>query len=226
MAWFFVLFRMNPRLHLYHATPLHYLPHILQSGALYANSVTVGQGIKPRQSAVRRDKMLGLTDWVHLSTRPNTPLLRDKLAQGYPHALLVFDRAAVLSLPEVALLPYNTKAWRTRAAYVPVTDPAEKAEMLRRHDETHKFPSLEVLVHYGLDFAHLQKITFIADDECQWVMGLMTALGWEKPLTLDVDKVLFPSPLCGGETRAATCAYLEACRTAGMLLPPPDIAFD
>ena len=68
---------MNPSLYLYHATPLHYLPHILASEALYAKSVTAGQGIKPRASAVRRDTMLGLNDWVHLSTRPDTPLLKD-----------------------------------------------------------------------------------------------------------------------------------------------------
>jgi hypothetical protein len=217
---------MNPSLHLYHATPLHYLPHILQSGALYAKSILAGQGIKPRQSAVRRDKMLGLADWVHLSTRSDTPLLRDKLARGYPHALLVFDRAAVLNLPEVALLPYNTKAWRSRSAYVPVTDSAEKAEMLRRHDETHTFPSLEVLVHYGLDFAHLQKIAFAADDECQWMTDLITALGWEKPLPLEIDTALFPSFNCSSETRTATCDYLAACQEAKRLLPPPGIVFD
>jgi len=217
---------MNPSPHLYHATPLHYLPHILQSGALYAKSVTAGQGIKPRPSAVRRDKMLGLADWVHLSTRPDTPLLRDKLSLGYPHALLVFDRAAVLALPEVALLPYNTKAWHSKAAYVPVTDTLQKAEMLRVHDETHRFPSLEVLVHYGLDFAHLQKVAFAAEDECGWSVDLMTALAWETRVPLEVDTALFPLITCGGETRAATCDYLAACRLLGRLLPPPLIPFD
>ena len=213
-------------MHLYHATPLHYLPHILKSGALYAKSILVAQGIKPRQSAVRRDKMLGLADWVHLSTRFDTPLLRDKLARGYPHALLQFDRAAVLSLPQVALLPYNTKAWRSRSAYVPITDAAEKAEMLRRHDETHLFPSLEVLVHYGLDFIHLQKIAFAAEDEYQWVTGLLTALAWQAPLVLEVDAALFPPSGKDGETRLATRDYLAACSEAGRLLPPPGIVFD
>ena len=100
---------MRPCL-LYHTAPLHYLPHILESGALYAKSILAGQGIKPRRSAVRRDTMLKLTDWVHLSTRPATPLLKDKLVRGYPHVLFEFDREAVLALPEVALLPYTSTA--------------------------------------------------------------------------------------------------------------------
>ena len=211
---------------LYHATPLHYLPHILQSGALYAKSVTAGQGIKPRSTALRRDTMLGLTDWVHLSMRPDTPLLKDKLALGYPHALLQFDRAAVLALPEVALLPYNTKAWHSRAAYVPVTDAAEKTEMLRLHDETRRYPSLEVLVHYGLDFAHLMQIVFADAEERWWVSGLMTALNCPLPAALTAGADWFPPYACGGETWTATQSYLEACRDAALLLPPPPIPFD
>ncbi len=210
---------------LYHAAPLHYLPHILESGALYAKSILAGQGIKPRQSAVRRDTMLGLTDWVHLSTRPDTPLLRDKLARGYPHALFHFDRDAVLALPEVALLPYNTKAWHTRSAYVPVTDAAEKADLLRRHDETHHFPSLEVLVHYGLDFAALTRIRFAADDECLWARELLAALRLPAfcPLAADPALAAIYTP---GETRLLTRDYFDSCRAAGCVLPPPDIAFD
>ena len=210
---------------LYHAAPLHYLPSILQSGALYAKSILAGQGIRPRRSAVRRDTMLGLTDWVHLATRPETPLLKDKLARGYPHVLFEFDRKAVLSLPEVALLPYNTKAWHTRSAYVPVTDTAEKAALLREHDETHHFPSLEVLVHYGLDFTHLQKICFAADDECQWTRELLAALILPAfcPLAVAPTLTALYQP---GETRLLTRDYFAACRAAGCVLPPPDIAFD
>ena len=211
---------------LYHATPLHYLPHILTSGALYAKSITAGSGIKPRSSAVRRDTRLGLSDWVHLSTRPDTPLLKDKLARGYPHALLVFDRAAMLDLPEVALLPYNTKAWRHRAAFLPITDANEKAETLRRHDVGLQYPSLEVLVHYGLDFAHLQRIVFADPDECAWVSGLMATLGCKPPAPLEANPAWLPPYAVGGATQAATRAYLEACHAAGALLPPPSITFD
>ena len=169
--------------------------------------------------------MLGLSDWLHLSTRPDTPLLRDKLSRGYPHALLVFDRAAVLALPDVALLPYNTKAWRTRAVYQPVTDAAEKAEMLRCHDRRLRYPSLEVLVHYGLDFTHLQKIVFAADDESEWITELVTELAWEATVRLEVDPALgaLYEP---GETRQLTCDYFTACRVARQVLPPPAIVFD
>ena len=169
--------------------------------------------------------MLGLTDWVHLSTRPDTPLLRDKLARGYPHVLLEFNRDAVLALPEVALLPYNTKAWHTRSAYVPVTNPAEKAEMLRQHDEAHHFPSLEVLVHYGLDFTHLQKITSAADDECQWTDALTHALELCLPVPLAADPALV-ALYRPAETRLLTRDYFKACIAAQCVLPPPDIAFD
>lgn len=210
---------------LYHAAPLHYLPSILQSEALYAKSILAGRGIRPRRSAVRRDTMLGLTDWVHLATRPDTPLLRDKLARCYPHVLFEFDRDAVLALPQVALLPYNTKAWHTRSAYAPVTDPADKAEMLRRHDETHHFPSLEVLVHYGLDFTHLQKICFAADDECQWARKLLAALNLPVSLPFAMDPAL-AALYNPGETRLLTRDYFAACIAAQCVLPPPDIAFD
>ena len=216
---------MRQQLCLYHTAPLHYLPHILESGALYAKSITAGQGIKPRRSAVRRDTMLGLTDWIHLSTRPETPLLKDKLARGYPHVLFEFDRDAILVLPEVALLPYNTKAWQTRAAYVPVTDPVEKADILRRHDENHNFPSLEVLVHYGLDFTHLQKISFAADDECQWIRDLLPAPSLQVSVPLVTDPAL-AALYMPTETRLLTRDYLVACGAAGRVLPPPDIAFD
>ncbi len=66
------------------STPLHYLPHILQSGALYAKSVLAAQGIAPRATAVRRDRMLGLADWVHLSLRPDTPLAAGQTGQRLP----------------------------------------------------------------------------------------------------------------------------------------------
>jgi hypothetical protein len=212
---------------LYHVTPLQYLPHIVHSGALYPKSVLATYGIRPRQTAVRRDRMLGLADWVHLSLRPATPLLRDKLEQGYPHALLVFDRDALLALPEVALLPYNTKAWRSRAACQPVTDPAEKREMLRRHGEAGQFPSLEVLVHYGLDLALLIQIAFASEEERLWVSELLASLNLTAPASLQALPDLFPAPDdYQPVTRAAIIAYFTACCEAGRLLPLPAIPFD
>jgi len=212
---------------LYHATPLHYLPHVLQSGALYAQSVLAGRGIAPRPTAVRRDRMLGLADWVHLSLNSDTPLLRDKLKLGYPHALLVFEREAVLALPQVALLPYNTKAWRSRAACRPVADPTEKAALLRRHMDTGRFPSLEVLVQYGLDLASLVQIAFVMEEERIWVADLLHALSLASPAPLITAPRLFPEIRdYRATTGEAVTAYFAACRASGVLLPPPAIPFD
>jgi hypothetical protein len=212
---------------LYHVTPLHYLPHVLQSGALYAQSVLAGRGITPRPTAARRDRMLGLADWVHLSLTSDTPLLRHKMKLGYPHALLAFEREAVLALPQVALLPYNTKAWRSRAACQPVTDPSEKAALLRRHADTGRFPSLEVLVQYGLALTPLVQVAFVTDEERAWFADLLNALILPSPAPLVVTPELF----LNAETYIATTgeairAYFAACREATMLLPPPPIPFD
>ncbi len=210
---------------LYHAAPLHYLPHILQSGALYPQSVLAARGILPRRTAARRDRMLGLADWVHLSLTADTPLLRDKFAKGYPHALLVFDRAAVLALPHVALLPFNTKAWRTRADCQPVTDTGEMAELLRRHIETGRFPSMEVLVRYGLGFEALTQIAFPDLASCQAVSDLVSLLALPVPAPLTFAPVLFPA-LPPPPLSEALRDYFAACRSVGTLLPPPDLPFD
>lgn len=212
---------------LYHATPLHYLPHIGQSGALYAQSILAARGITPRPTAARRDRMLGLGDWVHLSLNSDTPLLRDKMARGYSHALLAFEREAILALPQVALLPYNTKAWRTRAACQPITDEAEKAALLRRHADTGRFPSLEVLVHYGLDLTHLVQVAVARDEERAWVADLLHALALALSAPLITAPELFPcvegyTPTTGERITA----YFAACRASGALLPPPAIPFD
>lgn len=212
---------------LYHATPLHYLPHILQSGALYAKSILAPQGIAPRPTAARRDRMLGLADWVHLSLASDTPLLRDKLTLGYPHALLAFEREAVLALPQVALLPYNTKAWRSRAACRPVTDPSEKAALLRRHADTGRFPSLEVLVQYGLDLSSLVQVAFVTEEERAWVADLLHALALPPPAPLVVAPKLFSNAQgYTATTGEAISAYFASCRASGALLPPPAIPFD
>jgi len=212
---------------LYHTAPLHYLPHIFAGGALYAKSVLAAQKIIPRAGAARRDRMLGLADWVHLALRPDMPLLRDKLAKGYPHAMLVFERDAVLNLPEVALLPYNTKAWRTRSAFVPVTDPREKAALLKRQSESKRYPSLEVLVHYGLSLSPLNRAAFATEAERALVTEMLSALHILSPSLLTTDAALFPLPdYYQPTTDAAINDYFAACREARLLLTPPAIPFD
>ncbi len=171
--------------------------------------------------------MLGLADWVHLSLRPDTPLLRDKLGRGYPHVLFVFRRAEVLSLPEVALLPYNTKAWRSRAVFTPVTDPLEKAALLKRRLETKRFPSLEVLVHYGLSLTLLAGVAFATDPEQAVTAETLNAISLICPSPMQTDPVLFPLPeQYTPSTGGAVQEYFAACREARAVLPPPLIPFD
>ena len=52
-----------------------------------------------------------------------------------------------------------------RAAFAPVIDAAERATLLRRHQETARCPSLEVLVKYGLSMTHAHRIAFLSDPE-------------------------------------------------------------
>lgn len=213
---------------LFHVTPLHYLPHILQDGALYSQSVLAGHaGITARTTARRRDRMLGLADYVHLSLSSETPLLADKLAKGYPHALLVFDRAGILALPQTALLPYNTKAWHAKADFAPVTDRAEQAALLRRHTEEGRYPSLEVLVKYGLDLHSLTEIVFLTSAEHALCIDLLSALGISATAPLRVDAGMFP-PCAAYKpvTMNALASYFAACAEAGTLLAPPAIPFD
>lgn len=212
---------------LFHAAPLHYLPHILQDGALYAKSVLASRGIAPRVTAQRRDRMLGLADYVHLSLDARTPLLADKLRKGYPHALLVFDREHIFQLPEVALLPYNTKAWHARGDFALVTDRNEQAALLRRHEVTGRHPSLEVLVKYGLDFSGLQRVAFAARDECEAITTLMQALRLECAASMKAEpKLLLADETYHAATRDAMMAYFAACAQEGRVLPPPGIPFD
>ncbi len=213
---------------LYHVTPLHYLPHVLKDGALYPQSVLAGRGgVTARVSAQRRDRMLGLADYVHLSLSSQTPLLTDKLTKGYPHALLVFDRAAVLALPQTALLPYNTKAWHAKADFAPITDRVEQAALLRRHREDGRYPSLEVLVKYGLDLHSLTEVVFLTPSEHALCAGLLSALGISATAPWRVDAGMFsPCAAYRPVTMDALTSYFAACAEAGTLLPPPAIPFD
>ena len=171
--------------------------------------------------------MLGLADYVHLSLTPHTPLLADKLRRGYPHALLVFDAEAVQALPGTALLPYNAKAWRSRAAFAPVTDPAERAALMRRHAETGRCPSLEVLVKYGLALDHARLVAFLTDEERRLVADVVSALSLPVPAPLTTDPSLFPG--CDAYTPVtlgAIADYCAHCAGAADLLPPPNLPFD
>jgi hypothetical protein len=210
---------------LYHITPLHYLPTILQDGALYAKSVLAARGIAPRETASRRDKMLALADYVHFAFEIRTPILADKLNKGYPHAILVFDAISLVEMPGHALLPFNTKAWRSRSAYAPVTENWEKGRLLHRHDTFRELKSLEFLVKYGVGLEALTSVAFVTQHEQDLVQGLCDVLSIVVQAKKYADNTMAPpeySPITGD----AIEEYFAACRSAGELLKPPAIPFD
>jgi hypothetical protein len=218
---------------LYHAIPLHYLPSLFSAGALFAQSVLVSSepasgipsGIKPRSSATRRDRMLGLDHFVHLSPVASSPLLADKLTRGYPHALLVFDAGPVLDMPELALLPYNTKAWRTRACFAPVTDPVERAALLRRYTEASRLPSMEILVKYGLPLTHLTAVAFIDDQERETCLRAMSGATYS-PLCVTKPDMFPRTPGYSPSEWDTITAYFDRCRLENGIAGPPAILFD
>ena len=190
-------------------------------------SVLAAEGIAARAGAKRRDRMLGLDDWVHLSTNARTPLLADKIRRGYPHALLVFDGPATLASPGVALLPQNTKAWRARAAFAPVSDLVHQARLMDEHLRRGRHPSLEILVQYALGLDTLSRIVLIDAHERDLLSDMITTAGIRLGAPLSVEPELFP----GGaaytpRTLGAVSGYFDLSRAAGRVLPPPVLPFD
>jgi len=220
--------RMQDEDALWHATPLHYLPRLLASGALLSQGklAEAGDGVRPRPTAAGRVRRLGLAGFVHLSLVPRTPLLADKRAKGYPHALLRFDRAGVLALPGAALLKFNTKAWRHRDDFVPVKGGEAMAALLEEH-AAGRYPSLEVLAAGGLPLSPLCRELHVASEpEAAWVRGLLGegVVALPRGVAFCLSPGLFPA---GSEPDLTPLvAYSDACRAAGAVLPPPDLPFD
>lgn len=208
----------------WHTVPLHYLPPLLATGALWSKAALAAQGspIRPRPSAVRRDRKLGLAGFVHLSFAPATPLLADKRRRGFPHALLEFA-PAVADLPGAAFLRYNTKAWRHRDDFVPITGGEEKAAFLSAW-RAGKFPSAELLVAQALPLeGHALGLHLATPPEAAWAKSVIDALQLAAPPVFSSPDLFppgLPADLTGFE------AYADACAAAGVVLPPPDLAFD
>ena len=207
-----------------HVTPLHYLPSILALGSLISASAGRKFGIQPRKSAARRDRMLSVDEFVHLSFEPLSPLLLDKLRLGMPHVALEFDAQQVFSerREDCALLPFNTKAWRSRSSAQPSREPSEMAEMLRRHDEFGRYPSMEFLVERKLELTRLRSIVvFNARDEAL-IKPLIEMFAPSKLNTLALRSfggyAIVPIP--------RTVEYFNACLTHKVASAPPAIEFD
>ena len=203
----------------WHATPLHYLPHLVQTGALFAGRELMRRGlpIRPRPTVVRRDRKLGLDAYVHFSLVPVTPLLADKMQKGYPHVLIEFA-ATVADLPGAGYLLYNPKSWRHRDDFAPRTDPADKARFLVDW-QAGKYPSAELLVPGTVPLApHAVHLHYASREALTW------GAAFASDLPASVSPEHFPAP--AAFDFAPLHAYARACTDAGFVLPPPDLPFD
>ena len=162
----------------WHAAPLHYVPYLLHTGALYSQTrlLDLHLPIIPRPTAARRDKKLRLDNFVHFSFAPHTPLLSDKHKRGYPHVLMEFP-AQIADLPGAGFVPYNAKAWRHRDAFVPITTANEKAAFLQERARTGRFPSAELVIPGELALApHGATLHAETPDAAKWVCEIVQTL--------------------------------------------------
>jgi len=153
----------------------------------------------------------------------HTPLLEDKLRQGFAHAVLVLDGDAIFSIPGVGLLAQNTKAWRARAAYEPATEPVERDGLLKQWSLGRR-RGLEVLVPYGLSLGCLKEIVFLnpehRDIQAQYISIAHPEKNWT--LVLDSGTDRYDAAVVNTELTK----YLEACIELGSAPLPPHIPFD
>ena len=73
----------------FHVTPLHYLPEIMQKRRLLSKVELRKAGFGEdhfRPSSKRRDSASGFDQYLHMMSVPDPPLLLDKLSRSYPHA--------------------------------------------------------------------------------------------------------------------------------------------
>lgn len=209
----------------YHATPLHYAPHLLRTGILYSQRQikALGLPVRPRPTAEKRDRKLGLDRFVHLAFEPVTPLLADKLLRRMPHVLVEFA-PSVMEREGAALVRYNAKAWRHREDFTPVFDASDKAVVLEGW-QTGKYPSVELLISDRLPLLPEARTVHTATGaEFLWLLRLITGVGLPTipPVRLSPDR--FPAlepPDLGPQEQ-----YAAACLALGELLPPPDLPFD
>lgn len=153
-----------------------------------------------------------------------TPLLTDKRARGFAHVLIEFD-AAIADLPGAGYLKFNTKSWRHRETFAPVTSPPEKAALL---DEwrSGKYPSLELLVPGALPLTpYALGVHAPSAAEAAWIAAFSAVPGICcvcRPAVVSPE-YFPPGP---APDLSAYQAYLNACAAAGVVLPPPDLPFD
>ena len=203
--------------YLYHAIPLHYLPALARSGRLFSAARLPG-GVRPRPTAIARKRKLGLEDVVHLSLVPKTPLLTDKHAKGYPHALIRFP-SALLDRPDVSLLKWNTKRWAHRGEFVPVSGIEEKRAFLEDW-RGGAYPSAEALVSGSLDLSLADALLLPDTRFLGWLDGFQAAL---PPMSV-APETFQPLAPCAYEDELES--YFLLCAHLKPVPAPPDFPFD
>ncbi|GAB4463061.1 MAG: hypothetical protein OHK0029_31080 [Armatimonadaceae bacterium] len=209
----------------FHTTPLHYAPYLLATGAIYSQAELrrLELPITPRPTAAHRDRKLGLDRFVHLSFAPQTPLLKDKLARGFPHVLLVFG-AEIAREPDAAFVRYNAKAWRHREEFAPIREEAEKAAFLAEWQQG-RYPSAELLIENALPLLpHGREVWVGSDAEQDWLTGLLQDVGISCMLPVRVAELLArdtPVPVA-----SELMEYRNACQLSGQIVAPPSLPFD
>lgn len=95
--------------HVFHATPLHYLPFIARARCLLARPKLQAHGYQRshfRSTSHSSDVARGFGDRVFLSMASAMPLLQSKLGRGFPHIRLDIPLSA-LERTEFDLCRYN-----------------------------------------------------------------------------------------------------------------------
>jgi hypothetical protein len=207
----------------YHAAPLHYLPNILAAGALLSARDSAAYGIAPRSTAIRRDRMLDVDRYVHFAFELLTPLLLDKLSKQLPHIVLCFDAIGLSADRPCALQRFNTKAWRSRAAFSTMTEPCDVAWLLRRNFDYGRCKSMEMLAEGDAPLAHLVQITAFSQSDARISQRLCSVLAPHLgvPVTWARGSIAY-----GDHDYRELRDYIENCINAGSVLRPPRLRFD
>jgi hypothetical protein len=83
---------------IHHYTPLHYLPFIARAGALLGKPTMRSRGFQDshfRSMSSRHDVARGFGEYAFLTLHPAPPILKAKLAAGFPHVRITVDATSV-----------------------------------------------------------------------------------------------------------------------------------
>lgn len=93
----------------FHYSPLHYLTFVARHRQLLSKPALINIGFKEhhfRSTSYKQDMKRGFAEFVHMTLDPHPPILRAKLAAGFPHFELQVPSTAV-ECGEFALCRFN-----------------------------------------------------------------------------------------------------------------------